>query len=55
MQKKKKLATGGRRVKWILLKAPKQKKETIRKTINNKKNNKNNNKRAMSNRVIRCD
>ena len=42
----------GRRVKWILLKAPKQKKETTRKTINNKKNNKNNNKKAMSDRAI---
>jgi hypothetical protein len=45
----------GRRVKFLLLKAPKQKKETTRKTINNKKNNKNNNKRAMPDRAIHFD
>jgi hypothetical protein len=53
--KEKKISNRGRRVKCILLKAPKQKKETIRKTINNKKNNKNNNKRAMSDRAIHFD
>jgi hypothetical protein len=44
----------GRRVKFLLLKAPKQKKAT-RKTINYKKNNKNNNKRAMPDRAIHFD